>query len=85
MTEQLTRRLEHQEIYLEMSDNAKAWIAEQAYDPIYGARPIKRFLTKEVETPLAKEIVGGLVPPKTTVKIDVSDNQLTFLKETISE
>ena len=85
MTEQLTRRLEHQEIYLEMSDNAKSWIAEQAYDPIYGARPIKRFLTKEVETPLAKEIVGGLVPPKTTVKIDVSDNQLTFLKETISE
>ncbi len=80
MTEQLTKRLEHQEIYLTISDEAKSWIAEQAYDPIYGARPIKRFLTKEVETPLAKEIVGGQVPPKTEVSIILDNDHLVFAK-----
>ncbi|MEG0285186.1 MAG: ATP-dependent chaperone ClpB [Vagococcus sp.] len=85
MTEQLTKRLEHQEIYLEISEEAKAWIAEQAYDPIYGARPIKRFLTREVETPLAKEIVAGNVPPKTKVLIQLVDDALTFEKETMVE
>ena len=83
MISQLTKRLEHQEIFLDMSDTAKTWIAEQAYDPIYGARPIKRFLTKEVETPLAKEIVGGKIPPKTKVLIELVDNQLEFSKESV--
>ena len=85
MTEQLTKRLEHQEIYLEISDEANVWIAEQAYDPIYGARPIKRFLTREVETPLAKEIVAGNVPPKTKVVIKLVDDELTFEKTAIEE
>jgi ATP-dependent Clp protease ATP-binding subunit ClpB len=85
MTEQLTKRLEHQEIYLEISDEANVWIAEQAYDPIYGARPIKRFLTREVETPLAKEIVAGNVPPKTKVVIKLVDDELTFEKITLEE
>ncbi|HCM90180.1 MULTISPECIES: ATP-dependent chaperone ClpB [Vagococcus] len=83
MIRQLTKRLSDQDIYLEMSDTAKTWIAEQAYDPIYGARPIKRFLTKEVETPLAKEIVGGKIPPKTKVIIELVDNQLDFYKESV--
>ncbi|MGF2190983.1 ATP-dependent chaperone ClpB [Vagococcus fluvialis] len=85
MTEQLTKRLEHQEIYLEISDEANVWIAEQAYDPIYGARPIKRFLTREVETPLAKEIVARNVPPKTKVVIKLVDDELTFEKTAIEE
>ena len=78
MTESLTRRLSHQDIKLTISDDAKTWIAEQAYDPIYGARPIKRFLTKEVETPLAKEIVAGKVGPKSEVMIEIVDDKLTF-------
>ena len=78
MTEQLTSRLEQQEIKLIMTDDAKSWIAEQAYDPVYGARPIKRFLTKEVETPLAKAIISGKVMPKSTVTIELVDNELVF-------
>ena len=78
MTEQLTNRLEQQEIELIMTDAAKSWIAEQAYDPVYGARPIKRFLTKEVETPLAKAIISGKVMPKSTVTIELVDNELVF-------
>ncbi|MGO3733376.1 MAG: ATP-dependent chaperone ClpB [Vagococcus sp.] len=78
MTEQLAKRLEQQDIYLTISEEAKTWIAEQAYDPIYGARPIKRFLTREVETPLAKEIVAGHIMPKTKVIITLVENKLSF-------
>lgn len=81
MTEQLANRLEQQEITLEISDDAKTWIAESGYDPAYGARPLKRFITKEVETPLAKEIVSGRVMPKTKVTITLLDNQLVFKNE----
>ena len=67
MTRQLAERLEKQEITLEISEAAQDWIAENAYDPIYGARPIKRFLTRHVETPLAKEIIAGHLDRKSVV------------------
>ncbi|MGG5358587.1 MULTISPECIES: ATP-dependent chaperone ClpB [unclassified Enterococcus] len=78
MIQQLAKRLEHQDIQLEISDEAETWIAENAYEPAYGARPLKRFITKEVETPLAKEIVAGHILPKSKVKIELFDNQLKF-------
>ncbi|EPH96507.1 ATP-dependent chaperone protein ClpB [Enterococcus faecalis 13-SD-W-01] len=78
MVQQLAKRLEHQDIQLEISDEAETWIAENAYEPAYGARPLKRFITKEVETPLAKEIVAGHILPKSKVKIELFDNQLKF-------
>ncbi|MBL1224996.1 ATP-dependent chaperone ClpB [Enterococcus sp. BWR-S5] len=85
MTAQLSKRLEHQEIELVISEEAKNWIAQQAYDPAYGARPLKRFLTKEVETPLAKEIVSGRVMPKTKVTVTLLNDQLVFENEAIEE
>ncbi|ALS00938.1 ATP-dependent chaperone ClpB [Enterococcus silesiacus] len=85
MTAQLAKRLEHQEIELVISDEAKTWIAESGYDPAYGARPLKRFITKEVETPLAKEIVSGKVLPKTKVTISLLDGQLVFENKPIKE
>lgn len=85
MTAQLSKRLEHQEIELVISDEAKDWIAQQAYDPAYGARPLKRFLTKEVETPLAKEIVSGRVMPKTKVTVTLLNEQLVFENEALEE
>ncbi len=85
MTAQLAKRLEHQEIELVISDEAKTWIAESGYDPAYGARPLKRFITKEVETPLAKEIVSGRVLPKTKVTISLLNEQLVFKNEPIEE
>lgn len=78
MTAQLAHRLEQQEIVLEITDEAKTWIAENGYEPAYGARPLKRFITREVETPLAKEIVSGRVMPKTKVTISLLDNQLVL-------
>ncbi len=82
---QVARRLDAQEIYLELSDEAKDWIAENAYEPAYGARPLKRFVTREVETPLAKEIISGRVMPKTRVIISLLDDHLVFQNEPIIE
>lgn len=79
----LSHRLEEQEIQLDITEDAKSWIAEKAYEPQYGARPLKRFITREVETPLAKEIIAGRVLPKTKVSIELLDDQLVFQNQSI--
>ncbi|OFI48396.1 ATP-dependent chaperone ClpB [Floricoccus tropicus] len=85
IVKQLSGRLEEQEIQLEISDEAKTWIAENSYEPAYGARPLRRFITREVETPLAKEIVSGKILPKTKVTISLVDDKLSFSTEPSSE
>ena len=85
MTRHLSERLEDQDILLELSEEAKSWVAESAYDPIYGARPLKRFLTKEVETPLAREIVAGKVGPQTKVIVTLKDDSLHFETESLED
>ena len=79
MTKQLRKRLSEQEIHLEITEEAKTWIAEKAYDPMFGARPLRRFITKEVETPLAKEMLASNILPKTTVTIELVDDHLQFI------
>lgn len=74
----LSERLAEQDIELTISDEAQIWIAEKAYDPMYGARPLKRFITKEVETPLAKGIISGEIPPKSKVTITLKEDQLSY-------
>ena len=74
----LSHRLEDQEIKLEISDKAKTWLAEEGYEPAFGARPLRRYVTKEVETPLAKEIIAGKVKPKSKVTIDLVGDELIF-------
>ncbi|MCI1557246.1 MAG: ATP-dependent chaperone ClpB [Pediococcus pentosaceus] len=74
----LSMRLSGQEISLSISDDAQDYIVEQAYNPAFGARPLRRYITKNVETPLAKEIISGRVRPNSTVNIDVLNDQLVF-------
>ncbi|MDT2820497.1 ATP-dependent chaperone ClpB [Enterococcus devriesei] len=83
IVQHLSHRLEEQEIQLDITEDAKSWIAEKAYEPQYGARPLKRFITREVETPLAKEIIAGRVLPKTKVSIELFDDQLVFQNQPI--
>lgn len=85
IVQHLSHRLEEQEIQLDITEDAKSWIAEKAYEPQYGARPLKRFITREVETPLAKEIIAGRVMPKTKVSIELFDDQLVFQNQAIGE
>lgn len=85
IVQHLSHRLEEQEIQLDITEDAKSWIAEKAYEPQYGARPLKRFITREVETPLAKEIIAGRVMPKNKVSIELLDDQLVFQNQAIDE
>lgn len=78
LVEELQIRLADQEISISISEAAKAFIAEEAYDPVYGARPLKRYIVRHVETPLAREIVSGNVLPHSSVEIDLSEKEFTF-------
>lgn len=72
MIREINARLQDREWSIRLSDSAKRFIIENAYDPIYGARPLKRFLQKNVETKVAKLILGSGLPPKTKILIDLS-------------
>ena len=73
---ELQTRLNMQHIYLVMTEEAKKFIANAAYDPVYGARPLKRYLQSRIETNLAKEIIAGSVHPYDTITVDVADGNL---------
>ena len=75
---QLSERLAHQDIRLELTTDALDWIAKNAYEPEYGARPIKRFMTKYLETPLAKELVSGNILPNAVVLVGLKDDNLVL-------
>ncbi|KWZ84824.1 ATP-dependent chaperone ClpB [Heyndrickxia coagulans] len=81
MMHELAARLAEQSVGLQLSDEAKKWIAESAYDPVYGARPLKRFIQHQIETRLAKEIIAGKVKPHQTVTLDVKDGALQVTTE----
>ncbi|WP_201711239.1 ATP-dependent Clp protease ATP-binding subunit [Dolosigranulum pigrum] len=72
----LQERLQAQNIVLAITDQAKKWIAQEAYDPAYGARPIRRFLTTHLETPIAKMIIAEEIEAGQQLTIDVTDESL---------
>lgn len=74
----LQNRLEERKIALELTEAAHEFIGDAAYDPHYGARPLKRYLQSHVETPLAKFIIGGQVRDDQRVVIDATEEGLTF-------
>ena len=74
----LQKRLEERKIALELTEAAHEFIGDAAYDPHYGARPLKRYLQSHVETPLAKFIIGGQVRDDQRVVIDATEKGLTF-------
>ena len=74
---QLNKRLEDREISVELTPAAEQFIVDHGYDPIYGARPLKRFLQKHVETLSAKLILADKVQPKDVILIDVEEGRLT--------
>ncbi|PYK37987.1 MAG: ATP-dependent chaperone ClpB [Verrucomicrobia bacterium] len=75
----LTKRLEQQKITLDLSDSAKELIAREGYDPVYGARPLKRAIQKEILDPLSIDILEGKVHEGETVHVDAKNGTLEFL------
>jgi ATP-dependent Clp protease ATP-binding subunit ClpB len=74
----LVRRLENQKITLELSDAAKALVASHGYDPVYGARPLKRAIQKYILDPLSMDILEGKFHEGQTINVDVEDGLLKF-------
>lgn len=72
----IQNRLEDRKIELELTSEAKEFIAREAYDPVYGARPLRRYLQQKIETPLAKEIVSGRLMDGQKVVVDLENNEL---------
>lgn len=75
----LNRRLDDKNIKLELTNNAKEYLIDNGFDEIYGARPLKRFVQKKLETLVAKEILQGKIMPDSRVTIDLKDNELVFI------
>jgi ATP-dependent Clp protease ATP-binding subunit ClpB len=81
----LNRRLADKELTIELTDEAKHFIIENGYDPVYGARPLKRYIQKYVETLAAKLILAGDLDSGDTIVIDVENGQLTAVPRANAE
>ena len=77
MVKNLNKRLAGQEITIKLTDEAKSAIIDQGYDPVYGARPLKRFIQKNVETLVARMILAGEVSTQSAIIIDYDGQKLT--------
>src|SRR6058998_3143426 len=74
----LSKRLNQQKITLKLSDSAKELLAREGYDPVYGARPLRRTIQKEILDPLSIDILEGKVREGQTVRVDAKDGALSF-------
>ena len=74
----LNKRLAEQEISVELTNSAKNYLITNGYDAIYGARPLKRFVKKKVETLIAREIIKQTILPKQKVTIDCKNDELVI-------
>lgn len=76
----LEQRLDDQKLALKISEDALDYLAELGYDPVYGARPLKRAISRYLETAIAKSILRGEYQPGDTIFVDVEDERLVFKK-----
>lgn len=79
MTKSLGKRLAEKQLSIELTPEAKNYIIENGYDPVYGARPLKRFIQRKVETLIARAIIGDELSPGQTITVDSNENGL-YLK-----
>jgi ATP-dependent Clp protease ATP-binding subunit ClpB len=81
----LAKRLAAMEMGFDVADAALAEIAKAGFDPVFGARPLKRAIQSQIENPLAKEILSGHFGPKDTIRVDVSGGQIVFSRGTVAQ
>jgi ATP-dependent Clp protease ATP-binding subunit ClpB len=77
----VAKLLKDRKIVLDLSEAAKRWLGRVGYDPVYGARPLKRAVQRYLQDPLAEKLLGGEVPDGSTVRIDEGDGALSFVVE----
>ena len=78
LVQRLQSRLDDRKISVSLTAGAKEFIAKAAYDPVYGARPLRRFIQQNVETPLAKQLIAGKIHDGQAIEVDARDGVLAF-------
>ncbi len=81
LTRDLSKRLAERQINIEISDTARHFIAETGYDPVYGARPLRRFIQRELETRIGRALITGEVSDGATLRVDLNDRELGITLE----
>ena len=76
IVKELQGRLADRHITVELTDAAKEFVVEAGFDPMYGARPLKRYVQRQVETKLARELIAGTITDNSHVVVDVENNEL---------
>lgn len=79
MVKDLEKRLQERKLTLVMTDAAKSWIARVGFDPVYGARPLRRAVERYVENPLSTKLLKGEFNEGDSITVDVTDDELTFI------
>ena len=79
MLENLNRRLQDRKLRVELTDRAMTYVIDQGFDPVFGARPLKRYLQSHVETLIARKIISAEVHPGDTLLVDAGDDGLSVL------
>jgi ATP-dependent Clp protease ATP-binding subunit ClpB len=74
----VSQMLEEKGIRSEITDRAVAWLAEKGFDPLFGARPVKRLIQKEIVNELSKAVIAGTIDREKTVRIDVRAGELAI-------
>jgi len=82
LVKDLQKRLAERKLGLELTKKAKVWLAKAGYDPLYGARPLRRAIERYVENPVSSKILRGEFNQGDTIKVDLVDNVLTFTAKT---
>ena len=83
MMNELNDRLKENKLSLHVNLEVIKWIADSGYDPLYGARPIQRFIVQQIETPLARDIIANRIEENVRIHISIKDNEPVFHYETI--
>ena len=78
------QRLEERKIELELTDKARDYLAENGYDPSYGARPLKRLIQRELETALGRKLLSGEIRDNSRVKVDAGARGLEFSSQPLA-
>jgi ATP-dependent Clp protease ATP-binding subunit ClpB len=76
MTIDLSKRLQDQHVKVEITEAARRFIAESGYDPVYGARPLCRYIQRELETRIGRALIAGDIPEGDVIRVDLKDNKI---------
>jgi ATP-dependent Clp protease ATP-binding subunit ClpB len=77
MLDDLRARLGERQMKLEITDDARRFIAQQGYDPVYGARPLRRFISREIETRIGRALLAGDILDGAVIRVGYADGELT--------